>query len=147
MALKRIKNDLNEMMMNPMHYYSAGPIEDDLFKWQAVIFGPENSVYHGGIFKLLLQFPDCYPFLPPKIRFITPIYHPNIDTNGSIFLDILGKNWKPGTSILRIFSSIYSLLCKPNPKIPLNSQCAEEYQNNRELFDKNARHWTRLYAH
>ena len=53
------------------------------------ITGPENSPYEGGIFELDLSITDRYPFEPPKLRFITPIYHPNIDSTGRICLDLL----------------------------------------------------------
>ena len=53
------------------------------------ITGPENSPYENGIFELDLSITDRYPFEPPKLRFITPIYHPNIDSTGRICLDLL----------------------------------------------------------
>ena len=53
------------------------------------ITGPENSPYESGIFELDLSITDRYPFEPPKLRFITPIYHPNIDSTGRICLDLL----------------------------------------------------------
>ena len=53
------------------------------------ITGPENSPYENGIFELDLSITDRYPFEPPRLRFITPIYHPNIDSTGRICLDLL----------------------------------------------------------
>lgn len=43
----------------------------------------------GGIFKLELFLPDDYPMAPPKIRFLTKIFHPNVDKLGRICLDVL----------------------------------------------------------
>ena len=54
-----------------------------------MIHGPEQSPYEGGVFKLELFLPDDYPMTPPKIRFLTKIYHPNIDRLGRICLDVL----------------------------------------------------------
>ena len=51
--------------------------------------GPGQSPYEGGIFKLELFLPDEYPMVPPKIRFLTKIYHPNIDRLGRICMDTL----------------------------------------------------------
>ncbi len=75
---------------NKNYYCSAGPLsETDPFNWRATIIGPDGSPYSGGVFLLTVTFPQDYPFKPPKFRFITKVYHPNINSNGSICLDIL----------------------------------------------------------
>jgi len=58
-----------------------------------------DSPYSGGNFHLAVSFPVDYPFKPPKMHFTTKIYHPNINANGSISLDILRKNWSPGLTL------------------------------------------------
>lgn len=69
------------------------------FHWQATIMGPEGSPYAGGVFFLAIHFPTDYPFKPPKVNFTTPVYHPNINSNGSICLDILRDQWSPALTI------------------------------------------------
>jgi ubiquitin-conjugating enzyme E2 D/E len=61
--------------------------------------GPGDSPYSGGVFFLAIHFPTDYPFKPPKVNFTTRIYHPNINTNGSICLDILRDQWSPALTI------------------------------------------------
>ena len=89
MALKRINKELQDLARDPPAQLSAGPAGEDLFCWQATIMGPPDSPYQGGVFFLTIHFPTDYPFKPPKVAFTTKIYHPNINTNGSICLDIL----------------------------------------------------------
>ena len=91
MALKRIKKELEEFGRDPPTNCSAGPIQDDFLHWEARLLGPSDSPYQGGIFKLNIVFPLDYPFNPPKISFITKIYHPNVNSNGIICLDILKR--------------------------------------------------------
>nr|XP_014354356.1 PREDICTED: ubiquitin-conjugating enzyme E2 D3-like isoform X3 [Latimeria chalumnae] len=70
-----------------------------MFHWQATIMGPNDSPYQGGVFFLTIHFPTDYPFKPPKVAFTTRIYHPNINSNGSICLDILRSQWSPALTI------------------------------------------------
>merc|ERR1712142_694607 len=93
MALKRINKELQDLGRDPPAQCSAGPVGDDLFHWQATIMGPPESPYQGGVFFLTIHFPTDYPFKPPKVAFTTRIYHPNINSNGSICLDILRSQW------------------------------------------------------
>ena len=81
--------------------------------------GPEDSAYTGGVFFLNIHFPTDYPFKPPKVQFVTKIYHPNINSNGSICLDILKDQWSPALTISKVLLSISSLLTDANPDDPL----------------------------
>lgn len=90
MALKRLQKELLEINRDPPPNFYAGPISDqELYNWQAGIIGPEGSPYAGGVFNINIEFPKDYPFRPPKCSFVTKIYHPNINANGTICLNIL----------------------------------------------------------
>lgn len=93
MAAKRINRELQDLGRDPPSNCSAGPVGDDMFTWQATIMGPSDSPYQGGVFFLNIKFPVDYPFKPPRIQFQTKIYHPNINSNGGICLDILKDQW------------------------------------------------------
>lgn len=82
-----------------------------VFHWQATIMGPPDSPYQGGVFFLTIHFPTDYPFKPPKVAFTTRIYHPNINSNGSICLDILRSQWSPALTISKGKRTWTLLLC------------------------------------
>jgi len=146
MALKRINKELQDLGRDPPAQCSAGPVGDDLFHWQATIMGPPESPYQGGVFFLTIHFPTDYPFKPPKVAFTTRIYHPNINSNGSICLDILRSQWSPALTISKVLLSICSLLCDPNPDDPLVPEIARIFKTDREKYTELAREWTRKYA-
>ena len=146
MALKRINKELQDLERDPPPLCSAGPSAEDLFNWQATIMGPEDSPYTGGVFFLSIHFPTDYPFNPPKIAFTTRIYHPNINSNGSICLDILKSKWSPALTISKVLLSICSLLCDPNPEDPLVPEIARQFKSDKEKYVELGRIWTRKYA-
>ncbi|CAL1699304.1 unnamed protein product [Somion occarium] len=169
MALKRINKELIDLGRDPPSSCSAGPTGDNMFQWQATIMGPGDSPYAGGVFFLSITFPTDYPFKPPKVSFTTKIYHPNINANGSICLDILRDQWSPaltiskGTSAKLLFLtyvpdysrdlpirivllSICSMLTDPNPDDPLVPDIAHLYKTDRTRYEATAREWTRKYA-
>ena len=146
MALKRINKELKDLTRDPPANASAGPVDDDLFHWQATLLGPEDSPYTGGVFFLNIQFPADYPFKPPKTEFITKIFHPNINSNGGICLDILKDQWSPALTASKMLLSICSMLTDPNPSDPLVPDIASLYIKNRTEYTRKAMEWTRKYA-
>mgnify|MGYP002395901449 CR=1 FL=1 len=108
--------------------------------------GPDDSPYAGGVFFLNIHFPTDYPFKPAKINFTTRIYHPNINSNGSICLDILKEQWSPALTISKVLLSISSLLTDPNPDDPLLPEIAHIYKTDKTKYEATAREWTRKYA-
>ncbi|UZO10063.1 uncharacterized protein OCT59_001661 [Rhizophagus irregularis] len=133
------------MIRDPLPLISAGPVGDDLLHWKATIMGPLDSPYEGGVFFLDIQIPTDYPFKPPRIMFTTKIYHPNIDSNGNIDLDILRQHWSPGLSISKLLLSICSFLTDPNPDCG-SLEISNLYKNDRARYEATVREWTRKYA-
>ena len=146
-SVKRLRKEYIELMKSPPDNCSAGPIsEDNYYTWNAQIIGPSDTPYAGGIFNLKINYPSEYPFKPPKINFITKVYHPNIDSSGSICLDILKDKWSPALNISKVLLSICSLMDDPNPDDPLVTDIANEYKTNRKRYIETARSWTSIYA-
>ena len=122
-----------------------------------------DSPFQGGVFFLAIHFPTDYPFKPPKVNFTTRIYHPNINSNGSICLDILRDQWSPALTISKgranfhvaanstltypsVLLSICSMLTDPNPDDPLVPEIAHVYKTDRARYEATAREWTRKFA-
>lgn len=150
----------------PVHPYSqpysqqANEMKDTLANYNS----QSDSPYSGGVFFLAIHFPTDYPFKPPKVNFTTRIYHPNINSNGSICLDILRDQWSPALTISKgdfipetplvngvlicqlVLLSICSMLTDPNPDDPLVPEIAHVYKTDRPKYEATAREWTRKYA-
>lgn len=134
------------MREDPPEGISASLVEDDLYHWEATIIGPEDTPYAGGTFKLEIRFPVDYPFKPLKIQFKTKVYHININTNGSICVDILQDKWSSVITASKVLLSVSSMLSDPNPNHPLMPDLAQLYVTNRQLYDANAKQWTKDFA-
>lgn len=146
MLIARLHKELKDLEESPITNCSAGPLNEDIKIWQAMIFGPDDTPYQGGIFDVRIEFTEEYPFKPPKVYFVTPVYHCNINKRGGICLDILNTSWSPALTIGKVLISICSLLAEPNPEDPLVPFIANLYKENRDLHDANAREFTIRHA-
>ncbi|KAF2829886.1 ubiquitin-conjugating enzyme [Ophiobolus disseminans] len=143
---KRIIKESERLVKEPVQGISATPHDDNLRYFDVTIDGPSQSPYEGGVFKLELFLPDDYPMTPPKVRFLTKIYHPNIDRLGRICLDVLKSNWSPALQIRTILLSIQALLGAPNPDDPLANDVAQAWKENQGQAIATAKQWTQQYA-
>ncbi|XP_053393372.1 ubiquitin-conjugating enzyme E2-17 kDa-like [Mercenaria mercenaria] len=146
MAQKRLKKECKDINIDPPPGCSAGPDDDNLFRWSASLTGPEGSPYQGGVFFLKMMFPTDYPFKPPKVVFDTKIYHPNINNHGNICLDILRSQWSPALTVGKVLLSILALLSEPNPDDPLVPEIAKLYKTDKKKYLHDAREYTKKYA-
>ncbi|XP_063490301.1 ubiquitin-conjugating enzyme E2 C isoform X1 [Symphalangus syndactylus] len=126
---KRLQQELMTLMMSGDKGISAFPESDNLFKWVGTIHGAAGTVYEDLRYKLSLEFPSGYPYNAPTVKFLTPCYHPNVDTQGNICLDILKEKWSALYDVRTILLSIQSLLGEPNIDSPLNTHAAELWKN------------------
>mmetsp|Transcript_18791 Transcript_18791/g.35256 ORF Transcript_18791/g.35256 Transcript_18791/m.35256 type:complete len:202 (+) Transcript_18791:116-721(+) len=149
--LKRLEKELQDIRAlakdGKEAQVSADSVENDLTHWKAWLKGPEGTPYSGGLFDIDIEIPVEYPYNPPKMKFDTKIWHPNISSQtGAICLDVLGKEWSPALTIRTALLSIQALLSSPEPDDPQDAEVAEMYKHNRELFVQTAKYWTETFA-
>lgn len=113
----RVKKEYDDLTVkNKINDFIVSQVNGELFHWKAVIKGPPDTVYDGGKFQIDISIPDEYPYQPPKMKFDTKIWHPNVSSvTGAICLDILKKEWSPALSIRTALLSIQALMCCPEP--------------------------------
>ena len=130
--IKRIQTEFKTLNTEGGADYSATfPNEDNPFVWNVILAGPPDSVYEGIRYKLEVTFSDQYPFKPPTIRFMTPIYHANVMlTTGEICLDILKDNWSPVLTIPKVMISLRLLMAMPNVGSALNHYAGILFQSD-----------------
>mmetsp|Transcript_18937 Transcript_18937/g.31190 ORF Transcript_18937/g.31190 Transcript_18937/m.31190 type:complete len:104 (-) Transcript_18937:370-681(-) len=86
-----LRNQLKALLKNPVDGFSVGLVDDsDIYKWNVMIEGPSNTIYEGGYFPAILEFPVDYPQKPPKMKFTTKgFWHPNVHPDGKVCISIL----------------------------------------------------------
>ncbi|RWQ96123.1 ubiquitin-conjugating enzyme/RWD-like protein, partial [Paecilomyces variotii] len=148
---------LNFSSINPLDVNrgcTMAPIGDNIYEWRAVVEGPVNSPYEGGIFYIRIKIPRTYPMEPPQWKFETAIYHPNISkTSGEAvpgLLDLITQNrpWCADQTLLLWIVSIWKLLKKPSqdPMHVVEKDILLQLKSDRISFDRTARQWTSMYA-
>lgn len=148
--VSRLKRELQMLSTEPPPGITCWQTEDNTNELRAQIVGGSGTPYEGGLFSLEIKIPDRYPFEPPKIRFVTPIYHPNIDNCGRICHDALKLPpkgaWKPSLNISTVLASIQLLMAEPNPDDPLMADISSEFKYHKQLFLEKAKKWTQEHA-
>lgn len=145
----RLKKELAEVSKenDPSGVIAIPFSESDIRHLKGTIRGASGTPYENGVFEIDIVIPTQYPFEPPRMKFITKIWHPNISSQtGAICLDILKDQWSPALTIKTALLSLQALLCAPEPGDPQDAQVARMYLDDQEEFKKTAKHWTETYA-
>ena len=127
----RITKDINELEL-PRTCSTEFPDPDDLLNFKLII-SPDEGFYRTGRFTFMFKVGANYPHEPPKVKCQNKIYHPNIDLEGNVCLNILREDWKPVLTVNAIVYGLQYLFLEPNPEDPLNKEAAHELQSNRYL--------------
>ncbi|KAG5045322.1 hypothetical protein JHK86_014728 [Glycine max] len=142
--------------------------DSNIFKWTALIKGPSETPFEGGVFQLAFSVPEQYPLQPPQVRFLTKIFHPNVHfkfendyllnggksynvyhlwKTGEICLDILKNAWSPAWTLQSVCRAIIALMAHPEPDSPLNCDSGNLLRSGDVRgYQSMARMYTRLAA-
>ena len=147
-AASRLKKELSDLVKDSGDSgVGATPINDNILHLTGSLKGPDGTPYDGGTFLVDIVIPQQYPFEPPKMKFTTKVWHPNVSSQtGAICLDILKDKWSPALTIKTALLSLQALLCAPEPDDPQDAQVAGMYKQNRAKFNETAKQWTLMYA-
>eukprot|EP00047_Mylnosiga_fluctuans_P013926 m.34221 g.34221 ORF g.34221 m.34221 type:complete len:166 (-) comp5190_c0_seq1:141-638(-) len=149
-AVRRLLSEYKQMNKSPTEGIIAAPVSDDnVFEWEALIAGPKETPYEFGVFTAKLTFPQNYPLSPPTMKFLCPMFHPNIYLDGRVCISILhppgddplmyekaSERWSPVQSIEKILISVVSMLAEPNDESGANLDAAKMWREDRERFKR-----------
>jgi len=145
-CFKRVMKELENITRVPHENITVLPTVDDMMFWNVYIEGPIQTPYEGGLFQAYCRFPSDYPFKPPTIRFVTPIYHCNINSTGRICHSILDQFYSPAITVKSMLDAIFGLLMTPEPMDPLDAYIASEFKDNYPLYEQKCREHVNLHA-
>ncbi|KAH6570581.1 hypothetical protein BASA50_004787 [Batrachochytrium salamandrivorans] len=157
-ALKRLMTEYKELTVNAPEGVTAGPSsESNFYEWEALIAGPEDTPYAGGVFTAILTFPKDYPLSPPVMKFTCPMYHPNIYSDGTVCISILhapgddpnmyehaSERWSPVQSVEKILLSVVSMLAEPNDESGAHIDASKMWRDDRNQFNDIVKETVRL---
>ncbi|KAJ3020075.1 ubiquitin-conjugating enzyme E2 G1 [Thoreauomyces humboldtii] len=151
-----LRRQLRDLAKNPVEGFSAGLVGDNIYEWDVMIVGPEGTLYEGGFFKARLTFPTAYPQMPPQMRFVSQMWHPNVYADGTVCISILhepgedkygyesaAERWMPVHTVETIVLSVISMLSGPNDESPANAEAAKEWREDPPAFKKRVRRTVR----
>ncbi|CAJ0581016.1 unnamed protein product, partial [Mesorhabditis spiculigera] len=153
-----LSKQLRDLQRTPVEGFSAGLVSEiNIFAWEVLVMGPPDSPYEGGTFKALLNFPQEYPTRPPKMRFVSEMWHPNIGPDGHVCISILhepgndsfgyeaaAERWLPVHTVETILLSVISMLTDPNFESPANIDAAKMYRQDPAEYKKRVARCVRL---
>ncbi|XP_023142303.2 uncharacterized protein LOC111579297 isoform X2 [Amphiprion ocellaris] len=139
---KRILEELKSLHCDPHPFCRVFPAESDFTFWKILMQGPPDTPYERGVFELYCQFGSDYPVRPPVVRFVTPVYHCNVNSVGRICHNIFDRNYNAHITMREVLDAVFGLLIIPEPKDPLDSILAEEFLTSHEAYEQEARKHT-----
>ncbi len=131
--LKRLNREIKSVK-DENHFVEITDSNEQVITYKLKIFGPKDSPFENGVYYIEVKiYLSEYPYQPPKINFISKIFHPNI-SDENICIDILDDQWSAAMSLLSIMKSLENLLINPNPDSPMDSKAADSLINDESNY-------------
>ncbi|KAK0230753.1 ubiquitin-conjugating enzyme/RWD-like protein [Armillaria fumosa] len=158
---RRIETDVMKMLMSD---YEVSLVNDSMQEFYVRFYGPSETPFAGGVWKIHVELPDQYPFKSPSIGFMNKIFHPNIDElyallsslirtvthktrSGSVCLDVINQTWSPMFDMINIFEVFLpQLLRYPNPNDPLNGEAAALLMRHPKEYEAKVKEYVQRFA-
>ncbi|KAL5715156.1 CAAX prenyl protease [Ranunculus cassubicifolius] len=134
----RLHKDISELNLPKTSKIAFPNGKDDLMNFE-ITLQPDEGYYNGGKFVFTFQVAAVYPHEPPKVKCKTKVYHPNIDLEGNVCLNILREDWKPVLNINTLVYGLNHLFTDPNHEDPLNHEAAAVLKDNPKTFAANVK--------
>ncbi|KAI4727940.1 hypothetical protein E4T49_04269 [Aureobasidium sp. EXF-10728] len=135
----RLLFEMGDMAASPHPKYDCYVSEADMFFWKVIIEGPPETPYEGCSFLLYLEMPDNFPAFPPKGRFVTPLFHPNINRHGRICHSIFDRDWTTDTTLKNVLDTVYGLLLQAETGDAVHTTVTLGYHHDEVAFAEEAR--------
>ena len=160
MSLDRVIEEFKDINRNPISNCGVTvglKNENDYREWKVSLLGPKDTSYKGGLFFLSIKFPDDYPNKAPEVCFLTPIYHVNVNPKapktigdgveslGHVCISTLNW-WKSEYRMREVLTNIFALFYMANPESPYGLDRADEFRDNRAVYEEKIKKFTRKYA-
>ncbi len=135
--LPKLQNNLKEFV--PQAKFIPDKDKKNIMNFTVEYRPEKDSYWYGGIYTFSFNVPDTFPFNPPKVMCLTKVYHPNIDFDGNVCLNILKDGWNSSYEVSSCIAGVYYLFTKPNPDDPLNHEVAKIMRENIEQIKSNVK--------
>ncbi|XP_073935985.1 ubiquitin-conjugating enzyme E2 U [Castor canadensis] len=123
-----LQRDFRELKYSNYEGIKAVPVSEDKMKWKAEIKGLQNSIWHGSVLQLTINFTPEYNRVPPVVKFTVVPFHPNVDpSSGQPCIDFLDDpdKWNKRYTLGSILLALQVMLSNPMLENPVNLKAAQ----------------------
>ncbi|XP_028402984.1 ubiquitin-conjugating enzyme E2 2-like [Dendronephthya gigantea] len=140
MSKKRILKEFQTIQASKPHGIEVSVPTDSIYIWEAKFAAPDQSLYKGATLKIQIVLPEEYPLSPPTIRFLTPVFHVNIEqSSGHVCLGFVSADkWNPTNGVEDVLRAVFSLLITPEVETAQDQRMLGIFKDSKRIYDRRA---------